>query len=58
MWFKFYFSMKQKFNIVSSSSQIVVMGNYIALMHVYGQVIVLEVACKEKGRRFDKGEQE
>jgi hypothetical protein len=50
--------MKQKFNIVSSSSQIVVMGNYIALMHVYGQVIVLEVACKEKGRRFDKGEQE
>ncbi len=64
MRFKFYFSMKQKFNIMSSSLQIVVMGNYVALMHVienhnvYGQVIVLEVACKEKGRRFDKGEQE
>jgi hypothetical protein len=56
--------MKQKFSIVSSSSQIVVMGNYIALMdvienhNVYGQVIVLKVACKEKGWRFDKGEQE
>ncbi len=49
---------------MSSSSQIVVMGNYITLMdvienhNVYGQVIVLEVACKEKGWRFDKGEQE
>jgi hypothetical protein len=34
LWFKFYFSMKQKFNIMSSTSQIVVMGNYIALMDV------------------------
>lgn len=64
MWFKFYFSMKQKIYIMSSTSQIVVMANYIALMdvieyhNVYGQVIVLEVACKEKGWRSDKGEQE